>query len=466
MKFLKGLILILFFISCNNNGNDNNYNEEESEDIILDPQGTQYATWIMIWNRSSEDWWNPYNTVGATILVNNRWQAINWMDKYQVEEHVKNMREAGVTILICDLTNGWNWLNNDVHYIQSLCVKNGMKVCIAENSYGDVSMFESHAYDVWHNFAKPDSPYGSTYLRKEGEPVIVCYGIREWYNAYKSSNGDYAKKFNLVWASGEDSDINKWGWQLEPWIGSVPSQDAMFVTSSIKWGVNDEDWRKSLAFLDYNFLLAKQNHPKYIIIGGYDDIHERNGWLPANTFDCIPGRQMRDKNGVISVDAYYSRVKEWISGTPTSISGGYITDGCYRIISKANGKIFNHQGNKGKIGPILIRNAPSDEGLADYYWFYHLGNNNYRIISVSSGLSLDLNNESPQDDAIIIHNLDGDTPTQKWILEDAGNGCFFIKNNFSGKVLQIKEKSDMIIQSVKNEDLIQKWKIEKIVSIS
>ena len=175
---------------------------------------------------------------------------------------------------------------------------------------------------------------------------------------------------------------------------------------------------------------------------------------------------MRDKNGVISVDAYYSRVKEWISGTPTSISGGYITDGCYRIISKANGKIFNHQGNKGKIGPILIRNAPSDEGLADYYWFYHLGNNNYRIISVSSGLSLDLNNESPQDDAIIIHNLDGDTPTQKWILEDAGNGCFFIKNNFSGKVLQIKEKSDMIIQSVKNEDLIQKWKIEKIVSIS
>ena len=42
--------------------------------------------------------------------------------------------------------------------------------------------------------------------------------------------------FSLVWASGEDSDINKWGWQLEPWLASVPSTDAMFVTSAVKWG--------------------------------------------------------------------------------------------------------------------------------------------------------------------------------------------------------------------------------------
>lgn len=454
------LLIILFSVSCTNHKDE--YINEEIEDTIPNDGDTQYATWIMIWDRSSESWWNSENTVGATIWVNGKWQSIDWRENSQIDEFIQNIKDAGINILICDLTNGWNWLDEKVQYIQSLCAKNGMKVCVAENSQGNISTFENHARDIWNNFAKPDLPNSSTYLIKDGKPVIVCYAIREWYNAYKNSNGNYTKKFNLVWASGEDSDKDKWGWQLEPWVGSIPSQDAMFVTSSVKWSINDEDWRKSLAFLDYNFLLAKQNHPNYIIVGSYDDIHERNSWLVANTINCIHGRQMRDKNGVISIDAYYNRVKEWIEGNPSLITGGYIIDGCYWVINKGSGKFFNFQGSKGKVGTPLIQKIQSSTGLADYYWFYHLGDNNYRIISLTSGLSLDLNNKSILEGDTIIHNMDDNVLTQKWTLEDAGDNCFYIKNNFSNMVLQPKENSNAIIQSIKTGNLTQKWEIKEI----
>jgi hypothetical protein len=236
--FFLGLAIIgIFFITCKKE-------EVKTQPVLIpepleatlpDPEGTQYATWIMIWDRSSEGWWKADNTEGATIFVNGKWQSIDWKDNNQINEYIQNLKDAGITILICDLTNGWGWLDDKVQYIQSLCAKNGMKLCIAENSSGNVSDFEAHAQDIWSKFAKASLPYGSTYLRKDGKPVIVCYSIRSWYNSYKNSLGANTKKFPLVWASGEDSNINKWGWQLEPWVASESSTDAMFVTSAIKW---------------------------------------------------------------------------------------------------------------------------------------------------------------------------------------------------------------------------------------
>ena len=440
---------------------------EPVEETLPDPEGTQYATWLMIWNRSSEHWWNPNNTEGATIYVNGKWQSIDWKDNAQIDEYIENLHEAGITVLICDLTNGWNWLDDKVQYIQTLCAKNGMKLCIAENSQGDISVFESRAMHIWNKFAKPSLTNGSTYLRKDGKPVIVCYSTRNWYNSYVNSTKTFTNKFSLVWASGEDSDINKWGWQLEPSVGSIPSTDAMFVTSAVKWeaGVQSQNWRKSLSFLDYNFLLVKQNNPKYIIVGSYDDIHERNGWLVANTTNSAPGMQMRDKNGAISTDAYFNRVKEWIKGKPTPIPGGYIQDGCYRVINRSTKKVFNLEGNKGKLKALLIQNTKSNEGLRDYYWFYHLGNNSYRIIALNSALSLDILSTS---DNRVFHNFDDDVPSQKWMLEDAGEGYFLIMNNKTGKVLEVEGSSldsgSPIVQSTKHNGTNQQWEIERILS--
>lgn len=471
-RLLYLLIIPLFFII---NCKKETANSPVGSDTTTVPHETtvttQYATWIMLWNRSSESWWNPNEYKGATVYVEDKWQSVDWKKTKQIDEFVKNIKDAGINIIICDLTNGWSWLNYEVQYIQSLCAKNGMKICIAENSGGDVATFESHAQDIWDNFAGPSSPNASdsTYLLKDGKPVIVCYAVRSWYNSYKNSNGIYSQKFNLVWASGEDSEKDKWGWQLEPWIASVPSSGAMFVTPAVKWGNQQDLWHKSLSWLDYNFLLARKNNPKYIIIGSYDDLDERNGWLVANTTNCIPGLQMRDKNGVISTDAYYNRVKEWISGKPSSISGGVIADGCYRVINQNSNQYLTLKNANGKVGTMLIQNMASDTLLNNYFWFYHLGNNSYRITSLNNGLSLTVLNGSGDDDIQIVDSLDEDIPQQKWTLEDAGGGYYRIKNNKSGKVMKIggaaKNSGAAVVQGINSNGNDQHWKLDKILSL-
>ena len=431
----------------------------------------KYATWINVWDRSSESWWNPDEHNGATVYIGGKWQSIDWKDNNQTAEFIKNIKDAGINIVICDLTNGWSWLDYEVQYIQSLCAKNGMKLCIAENSGGDVAKFESHAQDIWNNFAGTASPNAadSTYLLKDGKPVIVCYAIRSWYNSYKNSNGIYRQKFDLVWASGEDSEKDKWGWQLEPWIASVPSSEAMFVTPAIKWSSQPDLWRSSLSWLDYNFLLAKKNSPKYIIVGSYDDLDERNGWLVANTANCIPGLQMRDKNGSISTDAYYNRVKEWISGKPSSISGGTIADGCYRMINQNSDKYLTLKNVNGKVGEILIQNVVADISLNNYFWFYHLGSNSYRIISLNNGLSLTIVNGSEEEGAQVVDSLTENSPQQNWTLEDAGGGYYCIKNNNSGKVMEVegasKNSGASVVQGANSNRNDQHWKLDKILSL-
>lgn len=435
------------------------------------PVVTQYATWIMLWNRSSESWWNPDEYKGATVYVNGKWQSVDWTKTEQIDEFVKNIKDAGIQIIICDLTNGWSWLDYEVQYIQTLCAKNGMKLCVAENSGGDIAIFESHAQDIWNNFAGPSSPNAadSTYLLKDGKPVIVCYAIRSWYNNYKNSNGTYRQKFNLVWASGEDSEKDKWGWQLEPWIASMPSSNAMFVTPAVKWGNDQDIWRKSLAWLNYNFLLARKSNPAYIIVGSYDDLDERNGWLVANTTNCIPGLQMRDKNGAISTDAYYNRVKEWISGNPSSVAGGIIPDGCYRVLNQNSNQYLTLKDIDGKAGAKLIQRTISDTALNNYFWFYHVGNNNYRMIALNSGLPLTVPYGSGNDGVQIADSLDADIPQQQWILEDAGRGYYRIKNNKSGKVMGVggaaTNSGAAVVQQTDNNGNDQHWKLDKVLSL-
>ena len=233
---------------------------------------TTYATWITLWYGHDQAWWSADGPGAGKILVNGQWKTLDWVDNAQIDAYLDCIRKAGVTVVIADLTNGWKWLDSRCQFIQSLCAKKGMKFCVAENSGGNTVGFESHAKDIWTNFAGPDAPNHDTYFHYRGKPLIVCYAVRDWFKAYTADKSDYRSRFSLVWSSGEDSSVNKWGWQLEPWVGSVPSKDSMFVTSAVRWNPGDGAlWRKSLAWLDYNFALAKKSNPAYVIVGSYDD---------------------------------------------------------------------------------------------------------------------------------------------------------------------------------------------------
>jgi len=193
--------------------------------------GTTYATWIMIWHGSDQAWWKA--DMSPRVQVGDDWKALDWVDKAQVEAHLDGIKKAGVSVVVADLTNGWKWLDNRCKLIQSLCAKKGLTFCVGENSHGNTAQFESHAQDIWNNFAGPMAANHDTYFQYRSKPLIACYGIRSWVKDYQDSTGEFRRKFNLVWSSGEDSDKDKWGWQLEPWVGSIPSKDAMFVSALV-----------------------------------------------------------------------------------------------------------------------------------------------------------------------------------------------------------------------------------------
>ena len=429
---------------------------------------TQYATWIMLWcGHDQSHWWKPDQSWGAKVMVGGKWQSIDWADPAQMNEFLDNIKTAGVTIVIADLTNGWGWLNDRVHQVQALCAKKGLKLCVAENCHGDAKVFESRARDVWNLFAGPSAPCAATYLYKDGKPLIVEYATRDWFKAVNKGMGPFRQKFTVAWASGEDSDVNKWGWQLEPWIGTPRSSDTMFVTPAIKWNMTDElRWRKSLAWLDYNFARARQANPAFIVVGSYDDPAERNGWLVADTSGCVPGLQMRDQTGALSTTAFYRRVKEWIAGKPSAIPGGALADGCYRLINHASDKALNVAGGDGVAGARLIQWPPCDQ-FNNYFWFYHLGGNTYRILSLNSGLSLTAPDDSKDGESQIIQSWSDNIDVQKWTMQPAGKDFFQLKNRKTGKVLDVAAPhlADglAVIQSASTSSTTQLWRADPIL---
>lgn len=428
---------------------------------------TTYATWIMVWYGHDQAWWKPGNADSSENLVNGQWKTLDWADQSQFGAYLDGIKKAGVTVVVADLTNGWTWLDSRCQVIQSLCAKKGMQFCVAENSGGNTAGFESHAQDVWKNFAGPDAPYHDTYFHYRGKPLIVCYAIRDWYKAYSSSKSPSRSRFSLVWASGEDSSINKWGWQLEPWVGSVPSKDSMYVTSAVNWKPADAAmWRKSLAWLDYNFALARKNNPAYVIVGSYDDPTERNAWLVSDTARCEPSRQMRDKTGALSSTAYYDRVKQWISGKPRVEPGGLLRDGAYRIVSRDGGRslgilseVMAGQGSSGALVVALnVQKTPL--GL---FWLYHLGRNHYRIIVVASGLALDVR-DGP-DGPEIVQNWDSTDAKQRWTLSRASDGYFRLTNDGTGKALSLEADKAPTALRDPAADPDQQWRFQPVLTL-
>ena len=237
---------------------------------------------------------------------------------------------------------------------------------------------------------------------------------------------------------------------MEPWVGSIPSKDSMFVTSSVKWNSTDPNvWRKSLAWLDYNFALARKNKPDCVIIGSYDDPTERNGWLVADTSKGVPGLQMRDQTGALSKTAHYKRVKQWTAGQPDSEPGGLLKDGAYRISPKTGGGslgvIGKSQENEGDVNaPIGMKRGQNDRrGLV---WFYHLGGNHYRLIVLESGLALEAR------DGAVIQNWDNTNHTQKWTLSRMQSGCYRLVNDSNGEALTLKADSPASLKTAVNKE--------------
>ena len=418
---------------------------DTSYDFSIDPFYNKEKinlTWIMIWNGSTEKhWWEPTDYNGCQININNKSQSINWNDKEHIEKYCTDIRDAGINVIISDLTNGfrWKWQSK---YVQQFCQNNDMKFMIAFNPDAGKKM-EINCKTIWDEYACPEATNSSAYFYKDGKPLLILYTWRQGYTDSINQTGLYRKKFSTVWASGEDSNINKWGWQLEPHIGPVPSNEAMFITSSVKFNspqTSNEMWRKNLSWLDYGFIIARRNHPKYLIIGSFDDFSERNSWMAADTQKAHWGWQMRDKNGCISHDAYYNRVCEWLlKNKPKTIEGGLIPDGAY-LVKYSDGRVLSVKENKSPESPAILN--PFSDNINNYIWFYHLGNNVYRIIKLNAAMPFESANST------VFINSDNASPAQKWIVKKDTNGYLFI-NLLSNESLSYSQGK--IVTKIVNE---------------
>ena len=415
-----------------------------------------YATWLNVWNDANFSI-NTTDSRGVTYKVNDKWGSINMGNATCVNQIMTEVKAAGINIIVCDLTNGaTRWVEN-CRIILKFCYENNMKMCVAINA-ANPEEFEKSSTFIYNTYVKDTAAWSSAYFYTNNKPFIVYYTAKKNYDALMANNTEgFRSKFETRWASGEDSLINKWGWQLESFVGAMPSQESMFVTPSIcrhrKDGV--ENWRKHLSWLDYSFAIAKQSNPKFTIVGSYDDAYERNGWMLCDTSKAINPKIKYEKEtdsfpfldvlqkdiyGKISITAYYDRVKEWIAGKAKPFQPeGMILDGAYRTVAPDQTALTTNG-----ISPNLSIVPTSDKGIESYIWFYHLGNNEYRMVRLGSGLSFEYQNDK------IIATYDTENSNQRWKAEKSGSGYKFI-NVGSNNALSINSNTN--------------WTLEKIITL-
>lgn len=390
---------------------------------------TILATWINIWIASSEShWFNPDNLGGTRIFYDNKKMAINWDDMGQARQHLQQIRDAGVQVVLFDLTNGFHdFIIERSRKVGRICRELGLQFAFAAGNAEDDG-FEQRAKLTWEEFCGEEAEFRDCYFTYDGKPVLVLYVVREQYERLCRRKGGYLERFFCGWASGEDPEIDKWGWQLTPSVGSISSENVMYITCSLWWDRSAQEyWHKSLSYLDYNFLKAAQAKPRILIVGSFDDVCERNSWMPVDTTDAPAWLHQRNPQGDIDPMYYYQRVCDWLSPSgPKTIPGGVLPDGAYRM-QTPDGLSLTANGREDGTNAPVVAVAPTEKWQR-IIWLYHLGGGEYRVVRLFAGKSL------AEQNGVIIQTDDQNTPQQRWRLVGDGD-AWQLQNVASGSFL-------------------------------
>lgn len=85
----------------------------------------------------------------------------------------------------------------------------------------------------------------------------------------------------------------------------------------------------------------------------------------------------------------------------------------------------------------------------------------YIITNLSTGKSLDVSARSLEDGGAVITWQTNSDANQRWILEQNGDGTYYIKSAYSSLYLTLKEDGSLI-QSAKNPALKQRWDVKGV----
>lgn len=269
------------------------------------------ATWINVWLNENQAYvpaatgrarynitcaWDvaieKYNISLPSGMTLNNTAAIDWTggDNYgNMFAMLSLIQLAGMDMVIPDFTNGFGMSNSKfpVEQLHSMLHQHfpEMRVAYAVSAGAFVpalAYLEGSGSDT------------SGYLTDEqGRNVIVIYS---GYDSFRKIT-DENPGLRVLFANGESIAGNKAGWHNEPFSGyrapyvgqeDSSQSDVFWVAPSLDWQPGhpvNATWSVSLPWLAYGLevLDAMESPPWLTVMGSFDDIGERNMWMPALT---------------------------------------------------------------------------------------------------------------------------------------------------------------------------------------
>lgn len=383
---------------------------------------------------------------------------------------VAQAKGAGVTVMIADCTNSfWGSEITRLREIIDPAIAEmraaGMKFAVACGYHGVVPATtgdgkpaknggkDTGRLDVEAAEALLDA-FPNDWFTYLGKPVIVLFVSPANFELMSRMS----TRFTFVAGSGSEECVggrgerDVWGWQLGGKCGTAPDSEVAFVTPSLKvfrdnmtaarynakYGTTHASWKgtkvikghdkyRSAAWLDFNFSVAARSAAlKVVVVGGIDDLAERNGWGLFDTASVEPGLRTYDTTGAVAINGLYDRVKAWTStgaAPPPAGGEGVVPEGFYSI-QKKTGEMLWIAGNDRRDAPPEGNLASWSEqvvkGLSGVFALYHVGDNQYRIVAVN-GLALTKTAKS------LIQNLHTTGPEQRFAVSLAAGGLVNIK---------------------------------------
>ncbi|WP_246595656.1 RICIN domain-containing protein [Actinoplanes auranticolor] len=149
----------------------------------------------------------------------------------------------------------------------------------------------------------------------------------------------------------------------------------------------------------------------------------------------------------------------------TTVSGGITPTGdTYKLVNVSTGLVLGVQNMSTADGGLAV--VWSDSGTADHNWVRIADGSNVRFRNAHSGKVLGVENMSTADNARVLQWGDTGTADHRWTLVANSDGSYRIRNVNSGKVLAILNGSSTLgtqaVQFTDNGSAKNNWRLVQV----
>lgn len=259
------------------------------------------------------------NNKGMKFLVNGKWlEAHDYKDINQVSDVMQKIKDAGIKIVIIDMTNEVQWTQywNDyklmVDNIHQVCAKKNMQFIVFIGAAGGFGMWNEKAARIWKLWA-PQNAYRK-YGFGDNRPVLIVFQPSDmyWerYNKAPDSEKTYLSKFHLGTTQVNDAILpgKSDGWGYRNYSQSV---DGRVRFACPNGGVGPDTWHRIDNDEWKNRIEWAKQADHYSVYGSYDDVCDGIHWGIADTKETDVIRNKYPNN---DSSFYYSTLKEILTG--------------------------------------------------------------------------------------------------------------------------------------------------------